>query len=323
MKFSRVFASCLFVVCALAAPLRAGEFTEIVAFGDSLTDTGNLYAATHDAFPPASDGYYQGRFSNGPVWVEWLALQLEVPAPAPFLTGGTNYAFGGAETDLKNALSTQKTPNLGTQLTFYLYPSPGATRTFRPDQLVVLWAGANDFLNAHQMDPSKPVANLSAAIEILANAGAKTIVVPNLPPLGKTPVLVGTANELVFDDLTTQFNDLLEAALDDLEENLEIRIIRLNVFHLLQRVLKKPGAFGFTNVTAPALITVNGQIGGTFVSVSPDPDDYLFWDIVHPTRVAHRDIGDLRNYFRHGKIPGVHLEFTPLPPAPADADDDD
>jgi phospholipase/lecithinase/hemolysin len=311
MKFFRVFASSLFVACALATPLQAGQFKEIVAFGDSLTDTGNLYAATEDTFPPASDYYYQGRFSNGPVWVEWLALQLGVPAPAPFVTGGTNYAFGGAETDLKHEFSTEGTPNIGTQLLYFV----DTQGTFSDDQLVVLWAGANDFLNAHQPDPSVPVANLSAAITSLAHLGAKTIVVPNLPPLGKTPALVGTAYEPVFDALTTQFNDKLESALDDLETNLGITIIRLNTFDLLQRVLKTPTAFGFTNVTAPALITEGGAIGGIFVSVAPNPDDYLFWDIVHPTRVAHRDLGDLRNYIRYGAIRGDQLKWTPIPAA--------
>jgi phospholipase/lecithinase/hemolysin len=317
MKFSRVFASFLFVACALATPLQAGQFTEVVAFGDSLTDTGNLYAATGETFPPASDGYYQGRFSNGPLWVEWLALQLGVPAPAPFLTGGTNYAFGGAETSLTNKLSTQGTPNIGTQLGYFV-----ETRgTFSDDQLVVLWAGANDFLNAHQTDPSVPVANLSATITILANLGAKTIVVPNLPPLGKTPVLVGTANEAVFDALTTRFNHLLDLALDDLETILGITIIRLDTFDLFQRALKTPKAFGFTNVTGPALVTVNGVIGGLFVSVAPNPDEYLFWDIVHPTRVTHQELGDLRNYIRYGAIRGDQLKWTPIPAALAQGGD--
>jgi phospholipase/lecithinase/hemolysin len=317
MKFSRVFASSLFMACALAAPLQAGQFTEIVAFGDSLTDTGNLYALTGDAFPPASDGYYQGRFSNGPVWVEWLALQLGVPAPTPFLTGGTNYAFGGAETDLINEFSTERTPNIGTQLGYFVQ-----TRgSFSDDQLVVLWAGANDFLNAHQTDPSVPVSNLSAAITSLANLGAKTIVVPNLPPLGKTPALLGTPYATGFDTLTTEFNDLLESALDDLETNLGITIIRLDIFDLLQRVLKTPMAFGFTNVTNPALITEYGVIGGIFVSVAPTPDNYLFWDIVHPTRVTHREIGDLRNYIRYGAIQGDKLKWTPIPAALAGGGD--
>jgi phospholipase/lecithinase/hemolysin len=309
MKFSRAFASSLLVACVLATPLHAGQFTEIVAFGDSLTDTGNLYAATHNTFPP-SPPYYQGRFSNGPVWVEWLALQLGVPAPTPFLTGGTNYAFGGAETSLSGN-STRRTPNIGTQISFYLH----AHQNFRDDQLVVLWGGANDFINAGQSDPSVPVANLSQEIAILANAGATTFVVPNLPSLGQIPKAVGTPNEATLDALTIGFNTLLEAALNDLETNLGITIIRLNTFGLFQRILQHPRSFGLTDVTDPALITATGDVGGPTVSIAPNPDNYLFWDVVHPTRVIHRELGDLRNYIRYGAIHGDHLHWTPIPAA--------
>jgi phospholipase/lecithinase/hemolysin len=308
MKFSRVFASSLLVASAVAMPLQAGQFTEIVAFGDSLTDTGNLYAATQGAFPPAP--YYQGRFSNGPVWVEWLALQLGVPAPTPSLKGGTNYAFAGAETAL-TGFSTQGTPNIGPQIDSYL----SAHHTFGANQLVVLWAGANDFLNAGQTDPSVPVAHLSDAIVKLAKAGATTIVVPNLPPLGKTPIFVGTAYEAGLNALTSQFNDLLDAKLDDLEANLGITFIRFNIADLFQRFLQHPQSFGFTDVTHPALITANGDVGGPPVSVAPNPDNYVFWDIIHPTRVAHREIGDLRNQIRYGAIRGDRLKWTPIPAA--------
>ncbi|HDV5785644.1 TPA: hypothetical protein RJD83_002616 [Legionella pneumophila] len=42
----------------------------IVVFGDGLSDNGNLYAYTNHR-RPASPAYYNGRFSNGPVWVEY------------------------------------------------------------------------------------------------------------------------------------------------------------------------------------------------------------------------------------------------------------
>src|SRR4051794_6489859 len=77
----------------LNAAVRAGGITGIVSFGDSLTDTGNLYAATGQ--PPAP--YDMGRFSNGPLWVEYLANQLGVAAPTASLLGGSNYAWAGAE----------------------------------------------------------------------------------------------------------------------------------------------------------------------------------------------------------------------------------
>jgi len=287
MKFSRILASSFFAACVLATPLRAGPFTEIVAFGDSLTDTGNLFAATRTrptgAFPP-SPPYYDGRFSNGPVWIEHLAAQLGVPAPTPSLTGGTNNAWGGAETSLTGN-SSRGTPNIGTQISGYL-----KAHTPHDGQLFVLWGGANDFLNAGQTDPTVPVDNISREIFILASAGAEYFVVPNMPPLGQTPRHVGTATEATFDDRAIRFNRLLESELDDLEGLLGITIFRFNAFGVFQRILRKPDKFGLTNVTGTALLTPNGDVAPG--PVVPNPDKYLFWDAVHPTRVTHRILGD-------------------------------
>src|SRR5438067_11674198 len=70
-----------------AQPLWADLFTEIVAFGDSLTDTGNYFTRANNTAPDPGT-YYQGRWSNGPVWVERLAADLGVPAPTASLLGG-------------------------------------------------------------------------------------------------------------------------------------------------------------------------------------------------------------------------------------------
>ena len=72
--------------------LPAGSFSEIVAFGDSGSDAGNSGAAYHD-----------GRFTDGPNWVDQLAAKLGVADPGPSLDLGpgcpncTNYAYGGAK----------------------------------------------------------------------------------------------------------------------------------------------------------------------------------------------------------------------------------
>jgi hypothetical protein len=89
--------SLCFVLAWFAPPLWAGQFREIVVFGDSTVDTGNVFAASGQTSPDPSY-YYQGRYSNGPVWVERLASNLGLPDPtASELFGGTNYAWGGAE----------------------------------------------------------------------------------------------------------------------------------------------------------------------------------------------------------------------------------
>src|SRR6516165_7101387 len=91
-------------------PLRADPITQIVVFGDSLSDVGNTFAAK--GITPAP--YFQGHYSNGPIWVEQLAARLGLPAPLPALLGGTDFAFGGAETVM--GVSPKGVPNVLTQV---------------------------------------------------------------------------------------------------------------------------------------------------------------------------------------------------------------
>ena len=49
-----------------------------------------------------------------------------------------------------------------------------------------------------------------------------------------------------------------------------------------------PSAFGFTNVTDPCY--VGPYTGGG--TVCADPDQYLFWDTLHPTAADHAIIGE-------------------------------
>src|SRR6266536_2622237 len=75
---------CLIVCCCFT--LSASAFDAIVAFGDSLTDTGNE--------PAEPNLHYQGRWSNGPLWVEYLSGRLGFP-----YNPSNNFAHSGAQTD--------------------------------------------------------------------------------------------------------------------------------------------------------------------------------------------------------------------------------
>jgi phospholipase/lecithinase/hemolysin len=276
--------SCVLVALG-AADLRAGPITQLVAFGDSLTDTGNVFTAT-GGLAPASPPYFNGRFSNGPVWVEVLASRLGVPAPAPVLLGGTDYAFAGAETGSGSSTPFPglTVPNMGTQIALYL-----AANKPQPGQLLVLWGGANDFLDG-QTNPAVPVANLSADITALAQAGGKTFLVPNLPPLGDTPEgrSLPPAQRAGLNALSLAFDALLNPALDNLQASLGITILRPDVLGLVENIEANPGAFGLTNVTDQAKAGPVGFPG----PVVPNPDQYLFWDPIHPTAAGHRLIAE-------------------------------
>ncbi len=265
----------ILTLAALGSPVQAGTVTGIVSFGDSLSDTGNTYLAI--GYPP-SPPYYNGHYSNGPIWLEYLAGQLGVAAPAPSLAGGTDNAWGGAETG--NGTSFMGTPNIGSQISAYFL----AGNTLSSTQLVTIWGGANDFLNAGQSDPTVPVANLAAEITTLAQQGGKLFMVPNLPLLGDIPA-TNTMPQPVRDELnllSSTFDTLLHNELNTLQQSLGITIYQPNIEGLFESVLANPSAYGFTNVTDSAL--ADGVTTG---------EGYLFWDTVHPTTAAGQIIADV------------------------------
>src|SRR5687768_11891064 len=74
----------------------AAPFSQMVVFGDSLSDIGNTADATFDLFP--GDYYFDDRFSNGPVFIEALSTGLGLGPPARSTAGGNVFAYGGAQT---------------------------------------------------------------------------------------------------------------------------------------------------------------------------------------------------------------------------------
>ncbi len=259
-------------------PAQAG-FTEFVVFGDSLSDAGNDLAVFGVPLPP----YHDGRFSDGPVWVDQLATGLGIPVATASLTGGTNYAYGGAESGEGTSFLSTLIPNVGPQIDAYITGgnTPGAS------QLFVVFAGHNNFRGG-ETDPSVPVAEIVAHITELAGLGASSFLVSTLIPLGQLPESVGTANEAPLDALTVQFNTLLLAELPSLRTTLGVTIFEFDTWAVMQDMLTNPAAFGFTNVTDPAYV---GPLDGTG-TVEPNPEEYLFWDTVHPSTIAQGHIAD-------------------------------
>ncbi|WP_165228924.1 SGNH/GDSL hydrolase family protein [Aquisphaera insulae] len=259
--------------CTSAQPVRAGQFTGIVSFGDSLSDVGNTFLA---AGLPPDPPYYQGRYSNGLNWLDYLAKDLGIAGPVASLAGGSDYAWGGAQTG--DGLSFMGTPNIGMQVDGFLM----AGGTLTGSQLVTIWGGANDFLNAGLTDPAVAVANLSAAITKLAAAGASQFIVPNLPLLGELPVTntLPDAVRQALDGLTMAFNAMLAQELTKLDATLGITIHQLDIATVFQEMLADPSKYGLTNVTDSALDSGNFTGAG-----------YLFWDNVHPTTSVQERIG--------------------------------
>ena len=261
----------LAAVLAFSPAWSRADIVQMIDFGDSLSDTGNTFAAS--GTPPVP--YYQGRYSNGPVWVEYLATALGVAKPTYSLAGGTDYAWGGAESGL-TGLSPQGTPNTGLQIATYLAAHP----TLNPNQLVNL-ARANNFSDG-QTDPTVPVNNIVTELKTLIAAGGKQFMVPNLPLLGDVPLDPTTTqpDAAGLNALTQAFNADLKAALNALQAGTPgVRIAQPDVEALRLAATRNPSAFGFTNVTTAAI--ADGVLSGA---------GYLYWDSVHPTTAAQYDI---------------------------------
>jgi phospholipase/lecithinase/hemolysin len=63
---------------AMAAPAaRAGSIDGVYAFGDSLSDVGNVYLGTGGTVPATP--YVNGQFTNGNVWIQDLASDIGLP----------------------------------------------------------------------------------------------------------------------------------------------------------------------------------------------------------------------------------------------------
>ncbi|MDJ0902578.1 MAG: SGNH/GDSL hydrolase family protein [Xenococcus sp. MO_188.B8] len=328
-------------------PKKVPTFSKIYVFGDSLSDPGNIfnYTTSLQSFEelfgldipviPPSPPYFEGRFSNGPVWVDNLVADLEltiapstelsrlspeIPLPSavtltssglevsPFFNGATttnsvNFAFGGAQTGQNGAGELGEfIPGVQRQVEWFVNDHQQAGQLATADALYIIWGGPNDYQTVPDADPEGVVDNLETSIESLFNLGARNFLVPNLPDLGKTPI-AQTPNRPVsptqLTDLTEQHNSLLEETLDELSGTLNgINLMPLDVNDLFNDILADPEDFGFTNISDPCL---NSDPISLAVSLAdPDssnpeicaqPEEYLFWDLLHPTASAHEILG--------------------------------
>lgn len=344
------------VAFAQSAPAQpsthAGLFDHMVVFGDSLSDDGNLSLALQ--LPQIV------RFTTNPgqTGVEHIGDYFGIPL-SPALTGGSDFAFGGAGI-LNNSPGTPSSvPTLPTQLGMYLQATNGKAD---PDTLYAMWGGANDIFYAATsaaagaqaqqliqqtiaaqvqqaiaggLIPNDPTAIAAFTAQItptvtqqvvaqveavagvstlmnqaqltaylqqaattelgmigqLGKAGARYVMVFNLPNIGLTPsgLAQGPAAAAQLTGMSIIYNNALNAGL----ASTGINIIPVNTFAILNELVADPSRYGFTNVTTPACTGSSfgclpaGTPGATSTYQSGAQNTYVFADGVHPTTAAH------------------------------------
>lgn len=257
----------LALLTALAIPFRtqAASFSSIVVYGDSLSDNGNLFAATGQPVAP----YFNGRDSNGPVAVEQMAANLGVPL--------VDFAWIGATTGVGNVVDKGSATAFGTN------QLPGMMTVFNATQqsltpylggLFIVWGGPNDFIAQPSLVTAPQVAargvnDIVTIVNDLRNLGATNILVPGMPDLGLTPYI--QAQGPLVAAATSSITDAFNAAL---VAQLPTGVKYIDTSTLLRAVVADPTAYGFTNATDACF---------TGTSLCADPSKYVFFDDGHPT----------------------------------------
>ena len=274
-------------ICFCASSVVAGPFSQLVVFGDSLSDIGNIADATLGIYPGRY--YFDDRFSNGPVFVEALSEGLGLGAPLPSTDGGNNFAYGGARTFGTGGFEGLFIRDVDEQVDQFL-----ATRTADLGALFLVYAGSNDLVGG-ETNVNIPAGSLAEDIGRLAAAGARHFLVPSLPPLGHTPRFNGSpATFSEYNQRAAEFNAAFDTMLDDLEmANSALQFFRLDVAALFSAAVADPAAFGLSNVTdaaAPGLLP--GASSYNTSQIAPNAHEYLFWDDLHPTATVHAALAE-------------------------------
>ncbi len=275
--FSRSLAGAL-VTCvsiAVAFPANAAisrsasgySISDLYVFGDSLSDVGNIQAATAGAMPPAALGYVGGRFTNGQNYTDYLATSLGVSNTASLL-GGKNYAFGGARID-----AGMSPPGLLAQYGMYSMNHSLAD----PNALYVVYGGGND-INDLSVNLQDSLNNLGMIVGALIGQGATNIVVPNAPDLGRTPGNNTTADAALKTARSQAYNAGLAAMVAALESTFSIDLLTLDVFGFSGQLLDNPALYGLSNVS-------DSCVGNP---ACVDASQNFYWDSIHPTTQMHQ-----------------------------------
>ena len=296
--FKRLLCAGAFVAATLAtASAHAGPFSNLVVFGDSLSDNGNNFLA--GLYDPAQvvtgNTYVPSRtyasaaplpdYSNGPVWASYFATSLGLSL-APSLAGGGDFAFGGATTGTPGAGPGGFPYSLVTQTAQFLGATGGVAAR---DALYVIAGGGNNARAA--LEAVGGGANIGAAaaataaafasdiggiVDRLQAAGAQHIVVWNAPNLGLAPaVAAGGPNAI---GAGTFIASAMNAALAGRLAS-EAGVATFDLYGFGTSLQANPAAFGFTNARDAC-----GAIAGA------DCSRYAYWDGIHPTTAAHQAI---------------------------------
>jgi phospholipase/lecithinase/hemolysin len=287
----------VFLAASATALFAQGQPAPVVVFGDSLSDPGNGFAFVKTSSTPPDYGlnallipdapYARGghHLTNGATWIEQLAGPLGAQRSVlPAFVGSNPYAMNFAIATAR-ARNDGINPSLSLEVAAFLQKTGGQVPS---DALYVIEVGSNDVGDALATgNLLQALAILQAAataiqtnIALLHSLGAQNFLVWNVPNAGLTPAATMSGTSAAGSFATATFNALLSAALSPLILS-GVNIIPFDANALVTAIVTAPQLYGLTNVVDACVMPNEPPF------TCQNPDEYLFWDGVHPTTAGH------------------------------------
>lgn len=247
-------------------------FNDVIVFGDSYSDTGNVYNQLTSQTYPISPPYYQGRYSNGPNWVDRLQVHRK-----------KSYAYGSATTDNNLVIgltkfNTIQVPGIRQQVATYLSETR-SNKVKSHNRVHIIWGIGNNFVFQPTISPVASVNSLMDSVKALLDAGVKNLVVFNGQPANLLPYSLLTNTVAQASALTAFINANIPANLLTIKSNYpKAKIHLFDVNTLLTNVVSNTASVTFANTVA-ACWNINSP--NPSATACPNPDQYVFVDLFH------------------------------------------
>lgn len=331
----------LMLFCFLSTTAKAGPvpFDKLVVFGDSLSDVG-FTSQTSGGAAPCHHFYYEGRFSNGPAWIEHVAkaLNFDTSTKEQFI----DWAFGGTWAGDDISYDKNAVYKLSYEIEDYINEDSKHGEE-EAKHLFVIWIGSNDYLSGNPAIKLEDATNdaintIKKNMDLLIEDGARQFLILNLTDLGNTPKSRANGREYVerVTALSKLHNENLALMLKKQRENHpELKIVEIDMMPYFSDLMSNPQKYQLSNVTdycydgeyvcfenaesnteQAKLATAKKQVMSLLKSkpydkypmttiaptageepersdwrkwnVCGNPDDYVYWDKLHPTAAVHR-----------------------------------
>eukprot|EP00984_Skeletonema_dohrnii_P001015 scaffold321_cov110-Skeletonema_dohrnii-CCMP3373.AAC.7 len=287
-------------------------FTDLAVFGDSFSDVGNIHNVSNDTQPGVWS--YNGRYSDGRVWEEYLLQFFDLPdRMTPSTEGGLNHAFGGATADNSyiDAFSTylnDNVPSVKDQVTEYIDNQKG---DLSPDRLHVIYVGYNDYWwyvyrnyttsDGQDLNFTRVYTNVATSIvqqvDALYQKGARQFLIGNVPNMSSWAEASLQPQDVLdsYDVLVRGHNEVLSRLVADFESSHDDAIIyEQDNFGAFECLDSNKDFVGINNIKDPCHPTQDDSCESIF--------SYKFWDYYHPTTHAHHVASTFAIQSIHDKV---------------------